>query len=96
MTPWRIHLVGCFHRVLNAQNDEVMMFDSSQLEFWRSIVSAVNGNVELLEVLETCRAYFENRSDVIDGDYGFPEPNAEMRLLNDIDNVFKRVRHSNG
>lgn len=33
------------------------------------------------EALEACEAYFDNRSDVSDGDYGIPEPNEEMRLL---------------
>jgi len=36
---------------------------------------------ETAEALEACEAYFDNRSDMSDGDYGQPEPNEEMRLL---------------
>lgn len=36
---------------------------------------------ETAETLTSCEAYFDNRSDVSDGDYGIPEPNEEMRLL---------------
>ena len=39
---------------------------------------------ETAEALEACEAYFDNRSDVSDGDYGIPEPNEEMRLLNTV------------
>lgn len=43
-TPWRIQIVGSSHRVLDALNDEVTMFDPGQLEFWQGIVHAVNSN----------------------------------------------------
>jgi hypothetical protein len=33
------------------------------------------------DALDACAAYFDNRSDVSDGDHGIPEPNEEMRLL---------------
>ena len=36
---------------------------------------------ELEYALEECEGHFENRSDVIDGDYGQPEANAEMTML---------------
>lgn len=42
---------------------------------------------ELETVLAQCRDYFDNRSDVIDGDYGIPAPNKEMRMLQEIDEV---------
>lgn len=35
---------------------------------------------DIAEALAQACEYFENRSDVIDGDYGVPEPNTEMRL----------------
>ena len=31
--------------------------------------------------LDECEDYFDNRSDVVDGSYGEPAPNTEMRLL---------------
>ncbi len=31
--------------------------------------------------LEACADYFDRFADVMDGDYGVPEPNEEMRLL---------------
>jgi len=41
----------------------------------------------MVEVLDDCRAYFDNRSDVSDGDYGIPEANEEMRMVARIDAV---------
>lgn len=46
---------------------------------------------DLIETLTACEAYFDNRSDVQDGDYGIPEPNAEMRLLSDIRSSIARA-----
>lgn len=41
---------------------------------------------QALEVaLRSAREYFDQRSDVRDGDYGVPEANEEMRLLTEID-----------
>ena len=34
----------------------------------------------IAEALTQACEYFENRADVVDGDYGIPEPNTEMRL----------------
>jgi len=36
---------------------------------------------EVMEVLGDLEEYFDNRSDVVDGDDGQPEPNAEMRHM---------------
>jgi hypothetical protein len=35
----------------------------------------------VLEALELAASYFDRFADVSDGDYGVPEPNEEMRLL---------------
>jgi hypothetical protein len=35
---------------------------------------------DLIEALTQAEEYFANHSDVVDGDYGVPEPNKEMRL----------------
>lgn len=34
--------------------------------------------------LKECLDYFVDRSDVVDGDYGEPAPNKEMRLATEI------------
>ena len=34
--------------------------------------------------LEECAEYFKDNSDVVDGDYGEPAPNKEMRLYSMI------------
>ena len=40
-----------------------------------------NGRIAEMEtVLTDCLAYMENREDVVDGSYGVPEANKEMRL----------------
>lgn len=41
-------------------------------------------NAKLRAALEQCEDYFDTRSDVVDGDYGVPEPNTEMRLLSEV------------
>jgi hypothetical protein len=38
----------------------------------------------LEELLERCAAFLDGYSDVVDGDYGVPEPNEAMRLLSAI------------
>jgi hypothetical protein len=43
--------------------------------------------VALHAVLDECADYFDNKSDVLDGDYGVPEPNKEMRLLSMIKDI---------
>lgn len=37
-------------------------------------------NNELRALLDELEDYFDQRADVIDGDYGVPEPNDEMRM----------------
>jgi hypothetical protein len=51
------------------------------------ILAAYERITELETTLEQCREYFTDRSDVIDGDYGIPAPNKEMRMLQEIDEV---------
>lgn len=38
----------------------------------------------LVAALRECETYFEARADVVDGSYGEPAPNEEMRLLSEI------------
>jgi hypothetical protein len=39
---------------------------------------------ELIELLHRCAEFIDGYSDVVDGDYGEPEPNKAMRLLSKI------------
>jgi hypothetical protein len=51
-------------------------------------LSAAYSRIEELEgLLGDIREYFEHRSDVKDGDYGVPEPNEEMKMLQRMDEV---------
>lgn len=46
---------------------------------------AAENRIEALELmLCECLDYFEDRSDVVDGDYGVPTPNREMRMASEI------------
>lgn len=50
------------------------------------IFSAAANRIERLEAdLLECQEYFADRMDVVDGDYGEPAPNKEMRLHQMID-----------
>jgi uncharacterized membrane protein len=40
--------------------------------------------LELEELLERCADVLDSYSDVVDGDYGVPEPNKAMALLSEI------------
>lgn len=44
-------------------------------------------NSQLEDLLERCAGFIENYSDVVDGAYGDPSPNAAMSLLSDIREV---------
>ncbi len=41
-------------------------------------------NAKLRAALALVDDYFDNRADVVDGDYGCPAPNAEMSILMEI------------
>ncbi len=47
-------------------------------------------NARLRAALEECEEYFDDRADVLDGDYGVPAPNAEMRLLSEVRAALRR------
>lgn len=50
----------------------------------------------LVGALEACEEYFDNRSDVKDGDYGIPEPNREMVLLSEVRSALQLARGEKG
>ena len=54
--------------------EQSLMHDSSMSVFHRIALS----------VLYDLEEYLDQRSDVIDGDYGQPRPNEEMKLLGDV------------
>jgi len=47
--------------------------------------------VDVLAVLGEVEDYFADRSDVVDGDYGQPEANAEMILLQEFGDAREAV-----
>jgi len=53
---------------------------------------AANRILKLTIALEEALAYFRNRYDVIDGDYGEQRPNKEMRLGQMIDETLYGIR----
>lgn len=47
---------------------------------------------DLLAFLDQIEDYLDGREDVVDGDYGVPAPNAEMRLLAELRPLLARAR----
>ena len=56
----------------------------------------VRSSPELLAVLHEVEIYLSERSDVIDGDYGQPAPNAEMVLLAEVQSAIRRATACDG
>jgi hypothetical protein len=47
---------------------------------------------QLTSALDDVEDYFDNRADVVDGDYGEPAPNKEMTMLTAIQAVLAKVQ----
>lgn len=62
-------------------NADLMAHLDAALTLPSELAAAYERIAELECVLEECEGHFDNRSDVIDGDYGQPEANAEMTML---------------
>ena len=45
--------------------------------------------IDLADVLTRVSEYFEKRCDVVDGDYGVPEANEELRLYTDVEDALE-------
>jgi hypothetical protein len=45
----------------------------------------------LMAALQECQEYFDDESDVVDGDDGQPEPNREMHMSMMIDTAFREI-----
>lgn len=50
-----------------------------------------NAIASVTATLQEVSDYFDNRSDVVDGDYGIPEANTEMSMLNEVEAALKRL-----
>lgn len=60
-------------------------FIGRQIDARAEELRAAYERIKTLEAdLEECAEYFKDHSDVVDGDYGEPEPNKEMRLYSMI------------
>lgn len=55
--------------------------------------SLIEENERMRDALEECREYTDRFSDVIDGDYGAPEPNKAMQLARVIDQALGGRSH---
>ena len=48
--------------------------------------------IQILQAaLQECQEYFDDESDVVDGDDGQPEPNREMYMSMMIDSAFREI-----
>ena len=47
--------------------------------------------LEIAVMLEDLHDYFDKRSDVVDGDYGQPEPNQAMVIANSIREMLDKI-----
>ncbi len=50
-----------------------------------------NAGAAMASALLECLEYFENREDVLDGDYGVPRPNEEMQIASEIRDVLEKA-----
>jgi hypothetical protein len=48
----------------------------------------------LIDALEEALAYFQDRSDVVDGSYGEPQANREMQLAQTMEAALWLARHT--
>lgn len=46
----------------------------------------------MIEALNEAEWYFDDYADVVDGDYGVPEPNREMRLQQIVQNALRMAK----
>ena len=60
-------------------------------EAMKAVVAADALTAELLDALEAAREFINDFSDVVDGDYGAPEPNAAMALVQFMDAAIARA-----
>lgn len=75
------------HNAWNAGHSPVTMGCDCRREFSEEAptnASLDTKNAKLIAALHECEAYFADREDVVDGSYGEPAPNKEMRLLQEI------------
>lgn len=61
-------------------NARAVPIDARKVEQLEKVACAVNSHDALIAALEECDEYLDQLVDVVDGDYGEPRPNKEMRL----------------
>lgn len=66
-------------------------YSADRWKYIDRVAAAEKSAKAMREALDECEAYFDNRSDVSDGDYGIPEPNEEMRLLTMVRSAQERA-----
>lgn len=96
----------CFDGRLMAHDDECVGFVMRGGMADRRIRACVNAlagipdpatfMADAYELLDRLEDYFDQRSDVADGDYGVPEPNAEMQHLTAIRELMAAMEKNNG
>ncbi len=59
-------------------------FEENAAFIGRELDALKKANAAMLAVLYEVEDYLDGRCDVIDGDYGHPAPNKEMRLLTEV------------
>ncbi|QJC75461.1 hypothetical protein [Stenotrophomonas maltophilia] len=79
--------MGCIQRHQRTLRYGIEWLRTSMTEHWNTRALAARQPVGQGDALRSfaCEAveYFRNRSDVVDGDYGSPSPNEEMKLLSE-------------
>lgn len=90
-TPWRVELYGnsvpgydVCDRISGAKFTGHCAHHGLSEPDARFIVRACNAHEKLVAALESALEYFEDRQDVVDGPYGEPAPNKEMRLVQEL------------
>jgi hypothetical protein len=61
----------------NQGGEDLILVMASGPELYRRVV-------ELEDLLDRCAEFLDGQVDVVDGDYGQPEPNKAMRLVSEI------------
>jgi hypothetical protein len=68
---------------------EAMQIATRICEGWN--VPTDDVKAELLAALEECAEFLDGYVDVVDGDYGVPEPNAAMRLMQTVKDAIAKA-----
>jgi hypothetical protein len=72
--------------MITAEQLQTKLYDAAALiDQQRNLIDMQNDRIKKLEaLLADCAEFLEPYSDVVDGSYGEPSPNAAMSLLSSI------------